>query len=614
MAFEDIINDLIQQTKDFSNKDFSDKVKQQGNEIDNLLSRPALNEQTQAALEDALNLSLEKDKQPEAFEDVPDDLTLEEAKAQLESLIGLEEIKGSIKSLVKRLEGQHVLQTNSKIKIGNPNLHMIYSGPPGTGKTEVARIVAKILHLLGYIKTNNVVETDRSGLVGDYAGATAQKVMKKVNEALDGVLFIDEAYALANGDGYGKEAIDTLIKALEDYRGRFVVILAGYEAEMDKLINENPGFKSRIPHRYHFKDYTPKELTRIANKMLEDKGYVTNEVMDMIENIIKLESKNGTLEGNARTVRNLVERIVQHHMIRVGEELPKDLETVHVEDVRKAAGLDVDSTVREGMDIIQKEAIDKLDGLVGLDPIKKEVKRLLNFFAIQQKKRSQGIPTPLPDMNMIFTGDSGTGKTEVARIIGEILKGNGVLSNGHLKEVSRADLVGNVVGDTAQKVKRVVAESLGGILFIDRAYALYSNDSYSAEAIDTLVKEMDDNKGNLVVILAGYEGQMTEMLEGSEGLKSRFRYHFNFENYNPEEIFHMTKMQLDSMLFAIEEDTLSFLLEEMKQLNSIESNGRWASEFVERLQIIQSDRLIKENSSDFLTITHTDVEETLKDM
>lgn len=614
MAFEDIINDLIQQTKDFSNKDFSDKVKQQGNEIDNLLSRPALNEQTQAALEDALNLSLEKDKQPEAFEDVPDDLTLEEAKAQLESLIGLEEIKGSIKSLVKRLEGQHVLQTNSKIKIGNPNLHMIYSGPPGTGKTEVARIVAKILHLLGYIKTNNVVETDRSGLVGDYAGATAQKVMKKVNEALDGVLFIDEAYALANGDGYGKEAIDTLIKALEDYRGRFVVILAGYEAEMDKLINENPGFKSRIPHRYHFKDYTPKELTRIANKMLEDKGYVTNEVMDMIENIIKLESKNGTLEGNARTVRNLVERIVQHHMIRVGEELPKDLETVHVEDVRKAAGLDVDSTVREGMDIIQKEAIDKLDGLVGLDPIKKEVKRLLNFFAIQQKKRSQGIPTPLPDMNMIFTGDSGTGKTEVARIIGEILKGNGVLSNGHLKEVSRADLVGNVVGDTAQKVKRVVAESLGGILFIDRAYALYSNDSYSAEAIDTLVKEMDDNKGNLVVILAGYEGQMNEMLEGSEGLKSRFRYHFNFENYNPEEIFHMTKMQLDSMLFAIEEDTLSFLLEEMKQLNSIESNGRWASEFVERLQIIQSDRLIKENSSDFLTITHTDVEETLKDM
>ena len=142
--------------------------------------------------------------------------------------------------------------------------------------------------------------------------------MKKVNEALNGVLFIDEAYALANNDGYGKEAIDTVIKALEDYRDDFVVILAGYEAEMDNLINENPGFKSRIPHRYRFKDYTPKELTRIAKKMLEDKGYKTDDVMEMIENIIKLECKNGTLEGNARTVRNLVEKIIQNHMIRAG--------------------------------------------------------------------------------------------------------------------------------------------------------------------------------------------------------------------------------------------------------------------------------------------------------
>ena len=239
---------------------------------------------------------------------------------------------------------------------------------------------------------------------------------------------------------------------------------------------------------------------------------------------------------------------------------------------------------------------------------------MLNFFTVQQRKREQGINAPLPEMNMVFTGGPGTGKTEVARIIGQILKGNGVLPNGHLREVSRGDLVGNVVGDTAQKVKKVVAESLGGILFIDRAYSLYSDDSYSAEAIDTLLKELDDCKGDLVVILAGYEEAMEEMLENVEGFKSRFRYHFPFADYSNAEVFEMTKKQLKAASYDLSDECLEHLWNEMEKQTTFVSNGRWASEFAERIQIIQSDRLITENSSDFSSLTVQDVSETLKDM
>lgn len=597
--FDDIIKDMLTQGKNADNEARKNSV-----EIDKLL---------QKSFEE---VKIDKTVVPPvgAVAQMPTStsITLEEVQAQLDSLIGLEEIKESVANLVKRLKGQQVLEEQSSIKIGKPNLHMIYSGPPGSGKTEVARIIAQIFHLLGYLKTDKVVETDRSGLVGDHAGGTAQKVMKKVNEAMDGVLFIDEAYALANNDGYGKEAIDTLIKAIEDHRGRFVVILAGYESEMDYLIQQNPGFKSRIPQRFPFKDYTPKELTRIADKMLQDKGYKTEAVIDTLENYIKLQCSNGTLEGNARTIRNLVERIIQHHMVRIGEELPNELELIHLTDVQNAVGLNQNTGLREGMATMQQEAMDKLEALVGLDSVKKEVKRLLNFFAIQQQKRAQGIPTSLPEMNMIFTGGAGTGKTKVARIIGEILKSNGVLPNGHLKEVSRADLVGNVVGDTAQKVKKIVSESIGGILFIDRAYSLHSDDSYSAEAIDTLIKELDDNKGKLVVILAGYEEAMENMLADNEGFESRFRYRFNFADYTSAELFHMVEKQLNESPYLIGEPSISYLRQELDAHTSFPTNGHWVTAFFERLQIIQSDRLMNEGSFDYLSITLEDIQSALE--
>lgn len=598
--FDDILNNMISKGIEADKE-----AKKNASEVDRLLKHSFAEIKEEKTI---------KTVALEPIQKVEPAITLEEAQAQLNALIGLEDIKESVANLVKRLKGQQVLEEKSQIKIGKPNLHMIFSGPPGSGKTEVARIIVRIFHLLGYIKTDKVVETDRSGLVSDHSGGTAQKVMQKVNEALDGALFIDEAYALANSDGYGKEAIDTLIKAIEDYRDRFVVILAGYESEMDHLIDQNPGFKSRIPQRFRFKDYTPKELTRIADKMLQDKGYKTEEVIDTLENYIKLQCKNSTLEGNARTIRNLVEQIIQHHMVRVGEELPDDLEMIQLEDVRNAIGLNQNAAVRDGMETLQKEALAKLDNLIGLDTVKKEVKRLLNFFAIQQQKRNQGIPTSLPDMNMIFTGDSGTGKTEVARIIGGILKSNGVLPNGHLKEVSRADLVGNVVGDTAQKVKKVVSESLGGILFIDRAYSLHSDDSYSAEAIDTLIKELDDHKGELVVILAGYEEPMNEMLAETEGFESRFRYRFNFEPYTAGEVYEMTEVQLKDSSYQIGEDAYTHLSEHLHSQTSIESNGRWVSTFLDQLQIVQSDRLMTEGSTDYLTVTLGDVKETLNDL
>ncbi len=239
--------------------------------------------------------------------------------AELNSLIGLERVKKDVDSLRNLIKIQ-AMRKQQGLPNTSLSYHCVFSGNPGTGKTTVARIVAGIYKELGILKKGHLVEVDRSKLVGEYVGQTAPKTNKVIDEALDGVLFIDEAYSLVGeGNDYGAEAIATLLKRMEDDRDRLVVILAGYTNEIKEFIDSNPGLQSRFNRYIQFDDYSTDELTEIFKRNLRKSRYkikrdAFEELRNQIERAVISRDKNF---GNARYVRNLFERIVQNQANRL---------------------------------------------------------------------------------------------------------------------------------------------------------------------------------------------------------------------------------------------------------------------------------------------------------
>ena len=232
---------------------------------------------------------------------------------ELNELVGLTKIKKAMHELVDLITLKK--KTHGELKLDGINLHMLFLGNPGTGKTTVARMLSNILYNLGYIRQNKLIEVSSKDLVAEYVGQTAPKTMEVINRALGGILFIDEAYALEDDktSSYNKEAIATLIKAMEDYRDDLVVIFAGYTKEMQGFINSNSGIASRIGYTFIFEDYTNEELKQIFKQMMEKKGLkVTKEVLEKLDNIINQERINVNF-GNARFIRNVVEKTIINH-------------------------------------------------------------------------------------------------------------------------------------------------------------------------------------------------------------------------------------------------------------------------------------------------------------
>ena len=238
---------------------------------------------------------------------------------ELNNLIGLDGIKSDVRSLVNYVKIQKMREAKG-LKSIPVSLHLVFTGNPGTGKTTIARILAQIYKDIGILKTGQLIEVDRSGLVAGYVGQTAIKTQEKIDEAIGGILFIDEAYTLAKeGNDFGQEAIDTLLKAMEDRRGEFIVIVAGYEEPMERFINSNPGLKSRFNKYFKFPDYSAEELVQIFDLLCKGYDYcITDDahriVVTAIDTIVNCKSDNF---ANAREIRNLFERIITTQADRV---------------------------------------------------------------------------------------------------------------------------------------------------------------------------------------------------------------------------------------------------------------------------------------------------------
>ncbi len=253
-----------------------------------------------------------------------DEETLEEMLAELDSLIGLDGVKREVRTLINLIKVRKMRQAHG-MKIMDMSFHMVFTGNPGTGKTTIARLVAKIYRKLGFLSKGQLIETDRSGLVAGYVGQTAGKVTEVVNSALGGILFIDEAYALARKgmeNDFGLEAIDTLVKLMEDNRDDLVVIVAGYTDEMHDFLTSNPGLISRFNKYIDFPDYTDDELMAILAMNAKKQGYAVDEDANaVVREMLAAMTLGERLDfGNARGMRNTLEKLVQEQANRLAQE------------------------------------------------------------------------------------------------------------------------------------------------------------------------------------------------------------------------------------------------------------------------------------------------------
>ena len=493
-------------------------------------------------------------------------------KTQLNNIVGMQSVKDRLVSFEK------FVSFNKKaviagLDIPNSNMHMIFTGNPGTGKTTIARIIAKMLFDIGVIYENKLVEVERKDLISEYVGRTAPKTNEVIEKAMGGVLFIDEAYTLAEGkDSFGKEAIATLIKAMEDHKGEFVVIFAGYRDEMKTFTDMNPGIASRIGYTFDFPDYTPSELLEIFKRKMSKIGFeLSNEIEQEVLNICEYFSKRKSF-GNGRFVDKLIQETIMKHTMNESE----NIKLITLEDIPEIVEL---NSSRKDSDYDAQKVIDQI---VGMKDLKEKISEFTEYIKFVKDAQNSGINIPNQNMHMIFTGNPGTGKTTVARVMAKLLFDMGFIHENKLVEVERKDLVAEYIGQTAPKTSEVIEKAMGGVLFIDEAYTLASGKNtahdFGAEAIATLIKAMEDHKGEFIVIFAGYQKEMQDFLNMNPGIASRVGYTFDFLDYSASELEEIYYRKIQKLGFSVAEDAKEKVHELMQYFESVENigNGRFA--------------------------------------
>ncbi|MFJ1712855.1 right-handed parallel beta-helix repeat-containing protein [Streptomyces sp. NPDC088260] len=525
--------------------------------------------------------------------------------AQLDELVGLRAVKEQVATLVN-LNKLARRRREMGLPVPATARHLVFAGPPGTGKTTVARLYGSILASLGVLRSGHLVEVARADLVAKIVGGTAIKTTEVFEQALGGVLFIDEAYTLTadggSGPDFGREAVDTLVKLMEDHREDVVVIAAGYSRQMRSFLESNPGLGSRFSRTLEFENYSVDELLTIVRRQGEAQRFTFREdtVRALAHHFEQMHRDESF--GNARAARKVFEEMVDRQAFRLAESpdiTEEDLTVLVPTDVGDEAARAVSGEHGAGGGRPERlaELLAELDGLIGLDGVKAQVRDVVNLVSAARRRKAAGLPAPAIAHHLVFTGPPGTGKTSVARLYGELLGTMGVLPRGQLVEVSRADLVGRYVGHTAQLTKETFARARGGVLFIDEAYTLTpeggSGSDFGREAVDTLLKLMEDHRDDTVVVAAGYEGEMARFLGSNPGLASRFGRTVTFSSYGADELVEIVRRQSARDGYECAPATLEALRRHFTGVDRGPSfgNGRYARTVLEQMMTHQAGRL-----------------------
>jgi SpoVK/Ycf46/Vps4 family AAA+-type ATPase/energy-coupling factor transporter ATP-binding protein EcfA2 len=488
-------------------------------------------------------------------------------------------------------------------------------GNSGTGKRTAARQLYQALHAIEP-DTESWVEIPAIQMFDPSSGFT--NINDKIDENKRSMIYISGAEDLSLKGLLAQNGIEILSNKLKT-EPSVTVVLSGPKNELIQLVNSCQAAKDIFLHQFTFDDYSPETLTDFAVSYADRHGYVfTPEAREKLYQYFSYEHKmRGSDFGNIHLAhRTIDDKVLPHLIARMVEEgrLKEDdskAQRIEPQDIPEVRHRD------------PQKAIERLESLVGLENIKKSIMAHASLVNLNRRRMELGLFNHMPPMHMVFTGNPGTGKTTVAELIGEIYHGMGVLSSGHLVEVDRSKLVGQFLGDTEKNTLNAIKSAAGGVLFIDEAYNLFTNDAdrrdFGHRVIETLLTYLSMEKTNMIVVLAGYTAEMEHLLQSNPGLKSRFSYVFHFNDYTPEQLlkigaFVMKKEQYEITPEA-EKKLSQYVINAYSNKDEHFGNGR----FITRLlttKIIPavSDRLYKMpadsiTQKDLITITEEDIPE-----
>ena len=547
---------------------------------------------------------------------------------KLMNMTGLQNIKDVVNDILTFhkldvFKKEHLMSNKSKSKIINTkyngnsmSMHMMFMGNPGTCKTTVAKLVAKIL------KSRGIIKNDKTIFYGSGIICNMQDYFKL---AYGGVLFFDEAYALVPS-----EIVD-LVALMEEYRNDVVVILAGYTNAMKNFIHRNEGLRSRFKYLVEFEDYTEDELWEILKYQAKEENLqIDDSVKEMLMPIFSSCQCDKEL-GNGRLVRNILDNAMVNQAKRYKDvDLEKEVKDVDELTILKPEDFKLDYKKLTGYDkprIVGNEDPEiELNNMIGLDNIKGIVRKSIASQCVN-KVRSKLLEdenksfVSIP-MHMAFLGNPGTAKTTVARLIARILKKKGIIKKDRIKEVGRKDLVSPFVGNTAPLVKAVFDSAKGGVLFIDEAYSLLEDrqGSFGDEAINTIIAEMENHRDDVIVIFAGYTDRMREFIARNEGLRSRISYTLEFHDYNEKELFEIFKKMLNDEGLIATDKAKKYVKALFADISKDKDygNGRFVRKFIENAKLNMDERLNNQgietlNIKDVTTLKESDFKEIEND-
>ncbi len=518
---------------------------------------------------------------------------------EFDKLISLKNIKNEVKNFINGgIKTGNIIKDNKtkvvarlKNKKINQNIkenrfHLILTGNPGTGKTTVANLIGRVLQEEGVLESGHTIKVTRGDLVGAHIGETEIKTKRKIDEAMGGVLFIDEAYSLIKEESqndFGKIALDEILEAMTDKAGLFVVIMAGYPNEMRTVVASNPGLERRV-NIINIPDYTAQELKDIMLlkfKNFKLSNYIEDNILNFTSAILENRAKYGGEHfGNGGVIENITSKTIQKFRARGGDIIEVyDFESKERDYFKfkiKDSSSDINSILRE------------LETLIGLQNVKNSIHDIYNA-TIFDKER--GVNDSVNPGHYLFVGNPGTGKTTVARVMANILHSIGVLKTNKIVSKTASDFIASYVGESENRTKKIFNEALGGTLFIDEAHQFFNpsrvNHGFGEEVLKTLVPLMEDNRDSISIIFAGYPKEISDMLKFDPGLEGRFSNRVVFDDYSEFELLEILKIFFKKELFilnsSISEDFLFDFMKKIKNRSDF-ANGRTVRNLVESIK------------------------------
>ncbi len=466
-------------------------------------------------------------------------------ESKLKTIIGLDEVKKLLRAQYQLLLAQEKRRSVGIETQIAQNLNMVFLGNPGTGKTSIARLVAEMLNSMGFLKVGQLIETDRSGFVGENSTETAKKTELKFKEALGGILFIDEAYTLAN-DSLGRVAIEVLLKLIEDYSSEVIVVLAGYVDEMESFFDVNIGLRSRFPLVTHFEDYSPDELTSMAMSLITSKGFrlSKNAEIELKKSFIDIYENSDTQSGNGRLVRNYIENLIRSQSIRIAQEAVSayEMNLITYGDFNKMSLADRDDNF---------DLESKLNEIAGNEQAKEFLQDQYKYFKMVERRKKWGLNADLSKyMNAIFTGEQGTGKHKILNILTEMLFSMGIVKSKIPTEISGQEL--SVAMSNGSCLEDFLSKSIGKVLVIDKADLFLQEKNFNSVMAEW-IKFIDKNKNKMFIVFNGSHEPMKDLMKAYTPLAYRFPIWLHFENYNVDELYHFALQVLEKKGFILDE-------------------------------------------------------------